>query len=162
VLNIPLPGRGGGATQTLGNVASLKYSQLPAIVKELIGSGVTVLVTAGTLATLAAKRASANLPIVLVGVDDPVALGIVDSLGQPGSNATGLCLTSSEVIGERLDLLRELAPAAALFAVVLNPGTINEGRRDALRRATRPRPCGRCRARPGAQGGRAGNPAARS
>jgi len=75
---------------------------LPAIVKELIGSGVTVLVTAGTPATLAAKRASTTIPIVLVGVDDPVSLGIVESFGQPGGNATGLSLTSSEVISERL------------------------------------------------------------
>ena len=79
---------------------------LPAIVKELIGSGVTILVTAGTPATLAAKRASATIPIVLVGVDDPVSVGIVKSLGQPGGNATGLSLTSSEVIAERLALLQ--------------------------------------------------------
>src|SRR5438477_4746035 len=58
--------------------------RLPGIVKELIGSGVAVLVTAGTPATLAAKLASATMPIVLVGVDDPVALGVVDSLAQPG------------------------------------------------------------------------------
>ena len=104
--------------------AEERTEQLPAIVKELIGSGVTVLVTAGTPATLAAKRASPTIPIVLVGVDDPVALGIVDSLGQPGSNATGLCLTSSEVIGERLDLLRELAPGLQRLAVIVrdDPG----------------------------------------
>jgi putative ABC transport system substrate-binding protein len=104
--------------------AEERTEQLPAIVKELTGSGVTVLVTAGTPATLAAKRASPTIPIVLVGVDDPVALGIVDSLGQPGSNATGLCLTSSEVIGERLDLLRELAPGLQRLAVIVrdDPG----------------------------------------
>jgi putative tryptophan/tyrosine transport system substrate-binding protein len=104
--------------------AEERTEQLPAIVKELIGSGVTVLVTAGTPATLAAKRASPTIPIVLVGVDDPVALGIVDSLGQPGTNATGLCLTSSEVIGERLDLLRELAPGLQRLAVIVrdDPG----------------------------------------
>jgi ABC-type uncharacterized transport system substrate-binding protein len=104
--------------------AEERTEQLPAIVKELIGSGVTVLVTAGTPASLAAKRASPTIPIVLVGVDDPVALGIVDSLGQPGSNATGLCLTSSEVIGERLDLLRELAPGLQRLAVIVrdDPG----------------------------------------
>jgi putative tryptophan/tyrosine transport system substrate-binding protein len=104
--------------------AEERTEQLPAIVKELIGSGVTVLVTAGTPATLAAKRASPTIPIVLVGVDDPVALGVVDSLGQPGSNATGLCLTSSEVIGERLDLLRELAPGLQRLAVIVrdDPG----------------------------------------
>jgi putative ABC transport system substrate-binding protein len=98
--------------------------QLPAIVTELIGSKVTVLVTAGTPATLAAKRASATLPIVFVGVDDPVSLGVVDSLGQPGGNATGLSLTSSEVITERLELLRELVPGLRRLAVIVrdDPG----------------------------------------
>ena len=97
---------------------------LPAIVKELIGSGVTVLVTAGTPATLAAKRASTTIPIVLVGVDDPVSLGIVESFGQPGGNATGLSLTSSEVITERLGLLRELVPGLHRLAVIVrdDPG----------------------------------------
>jgi putative ABC transport system substrate-binding protein len=98
--------------------------QLPAIAKELIGSDITVLVTAGTPATLAAKRASATLPIVFVGVDDPVSLGVVESLGQPAGNATGLSLTSSEVITERLELLRELVPGLHRLAVIVrdDPG----------------------------------------
>jgi ABC-type uncharacterized transport system substrate-binding protein len=94
------------------------------IVKELIGSDVTVLVTAGTTATLAAKRATPTIPIVFVGVDDPVSLGVVESLGQPGGNATGLSLTSSEVITERLELLRELVPGLHRLAVIVrdDPG----------------------------------------
>src|ERR1700731_4676430 len=97
---------------------------LPAILKELIGSGVAVLVTAGTPATLAAKRASTTLPIILVAVDDPVSLGVAESLGQPGGNATGLCLNSSEVITERLVLLRELVPGLHRLAVIVrsDPG----------------------------------------
>jgi putative tryptophan/tyrosine transport system substrate-binding protein len=97
---------------------------LPAIIKELIGSGVAVLVTAGTPATLAAKRASATLPIVLVAVDDPVSVGVVESLGKPGGNATGISLTSSEVITERLELLRELVPGLHRLAVIVrnDPG----------------------------------------
>ena len=104
--------------------ANERTETLPAITKELIGSGVAVLITAGTPATLAAKRASASLPIVLVAVDDPVSLGIVESLGQPGGNATGLCLTSSEVITERLKLLRELVPGLHRLAVIVrsDPG----------------------------------------
>ena len=99
-------------------------AQLPVIVKELIGSGVAVLVTAGTAATLAAKRASATIPIVLVGVDDPVALGVVDSLAHPGGNATGLSLTSSEMIVGRLQLLRGLVPNLQRLAVIVrrDPG----------------------------------------
>src|ERR1700724_4360720 len=75
--------------------AEERADALPAIMKELIGSGVAVLVTAGTPATLAAQRATATIPIVLVAVDDPVSIGVVESLGQPRGNATGLSLTSS-------------------------------------------------------------------
>ena len=84
----------------------------------------TILVTAGTPATLAAKHASATIPIILVGVDDPVSLGVVDSLGRPGGNVTGLSLTSSEVIGERLELLREIVPGLHRLAVIVrdDPG----------------------------------------
>src|SRR5262245_3671846 len=65
----------GDSIDVLDRWAEDRPERLPAIVRELIGSGVTMLVTAGTLATLAAKRTSPTLPIVLVGVDDPVALG---------------------------------------------------------------------------------------
>jgi putative ABC transport system substrate-binding protein len=98
--------------------------RLPGIIKELIGSSVTVLVTAGTPATLAGKRATATTPIVMVGVDDPVAVGVVESLGRPGGNVTGLSLTSSEVITERLELLRELVPGLHRLGVIVrnDPG----------------------------------------
>jgi putative ABC transport system substrate-binding protein len=93
--------------------------QLPGIVKELVGSGVSLLVTAGTPATLAAKRTSRTVPLVLVGVDDPVALGVAESLARPGGNATGLSLTSSELIAQRLQLLRELLPGLRRLAVIV-------------------------------------------
>src|SRR6516162_7703509 len=114
----------GGNIDVLDRWAEDHTELLPAIVQELINSGVTVLVTAGTPATLAAKRATSNIPIVLVGVDDPVALGVVESFGQPGSNATGLSLTSSELIAERLALLRELTPGLQRLAVIVrdDPG----------------------------------------
>jgi putative ABC transport system substrate-binding protein len=114
----------GSNIAVLDRWAEERTEQLPAIVNELIGSGATILVTAGTPATLAAKRATGTIPIVLVGVDDPVALGVVGSLGQPGGNATGLSLTSSEVISERLALLRELTPSLQRLAVIVrdDPG----------------------------------------
>jgi putative ABC transport system substrate-binding protein len=101
-----------------------RTDQLPAIVKELIGSDVTILVTAGTPAALAARRASTTIPIVLVGVDDPVSVGIVESSGHPGGNATGLSLSSSEVIAERSGLLRQLVPGLHRLAVIVrdDPG----------------------------------------
>src|ERR1700687_4547056 len=85
-----------------------RTEQLPRIASELIGTGVDILVTAGTPATLAARSATATIPIVLVGVGDPVALGVVKSLAWPGGNATGLSLSSSELIVRRLQLLQEL------------------------------------------------------
>lgn len=104
---------------------------LPAILKELIGSGATILVTAGTPATLAARRANATIPIVLVGVEDPVSRGLVDTLMQPGGNVTGLSLSSSEVIAERLELLRQLVPGLHRLAVIVrdDPG-LNEKLQD--------------------------------
>ena len=114
----------GSNVAVLDRWAEERTDQLPAIIKELIGSDITALVTAGTPATLAAKRASATLPIVFVGVDDPVSVGVVESLGQPGGNATGLSLTSSDVIAERLELLRELVPGLHRLAVIVrdDPG----------------------------------------
>ncbi len=91
---------------------------------ELIVAAVDILVTAGTLATLAATSATATIPIVMVGVGDPVALGIVESLAQPGGNATGLSLSSVELIGQRLELLRELVPNLDRVAIIVrdDPG----------------------------------------
>jgi putative tryptophan/tyrosine transport system substrate-binding protein len=114
----------GSNISVLDRWAEERTEALPAIVKELIGSGVTVLVTAGTPATLAATRANATIPIVLVGVDDPVSLGLVDTPMQPGGNVTGLSLTSSEVIAERLELLRQLVSGLHRLAVIVrdDPG----------------------------------------
>ena len=89
-------GRTGGNIAVLDRWAEDQTEALPAIVKELIGSGATILVTAGTPATLAAERASTTIPIVLVGVDDPVSVGVVESLGQPGGNGAGLVVKSED------------------------------------------------------------------
>jgi putative tryptophan/tyrosine transport system substrate-binding protein len=114
----------GNNIMVLDRWAEERAEQLPGIVQELIGSGVAVLVTGGTPATLAAKRASATIPIVLVGVDDPVALGVVASLAQPRGNITGLSLSSPEVIAKRLQLLQELVPRLRRVAVIVrgDPG----------------------------------------
>jgi putative ABC transport system substrate-binding protein len=104
--------------------AGERTEQLPGIIEKLIASGVAVLVTVGSPATLAAARASAGTPIVLVGVDDPVGLGVVESLEQPGGNITGFCLTSTELIVQRLRLLQELVPGLRRLAVIVrgDPG----------------------------------------
>ena len=123
--------------------AEERAEQLPGIVKELIGSGVALLVTGGTPATLAATRASSTIPIVLVGVDDPVALGVVASLAQPRGNVTGLSLSSSEVIATRLELLQELVPGLRRVAVIVrkDPGLeqkLQDIRSDAARMKIEP------------------------
>jgi ABC-type uncharacterized transport system substrate-binding protein len=94
------------------------------IARELIDAGAEILVTAGTPATLAARRINATPSIVFVGVGDPVALGIVDSLTQPGGNATGLSLSSRELITQRLQLLQELVPSIRRLGVIIrnDPG----------------------------------------
>ena len=112
------------------NIAILERSagerteQLPGIIEKLIASGVAVLVTVGSPATLAAARASAPTPIVLVAVDDPVGLGVVQSFEQPGGNITGFSLSSTELIAQRLRLLQELVPGLRRLAVIVraDPG----------------------------------------
>jgi len=71
-----------------------------------------------------AQHATATIPIVLVGVDDPVTLGAVARIEQPGGNATGIALTSSELIAKRLELLKELVPRLQRVAVIVrgDPG----------------------------------------
>jgi len=104
--------------------AEERTERLPGIIEKLIGSGVAALVTIGAATTLVAKRASAATPIVLVGVDDPVALGLVQSLAHPRGNVTGFSLSSSELIANRLQLLQEVVPHLRRLAVIVrgDPG----------------------------------------
>jgi putative ABC transport system substrate-binding protein len=98
--------------------------RLPDLASELVRMNPDVLVTGfGTVAAKAAKAAAGTIPVVFMAVGDPVGAGVVESLGRPGGNVTGLSDLAAHLQGHRLQLLRELAPAAALFAVVLNPGT---------------------------------------
>jgi putative ABC transport system substrate-binding protein len=125
----------GGNIAILDRSAGERTEQLPGIIEKLIGSGVAVLVTVGTPATLAAKRASAAVPIVLVGVDDPVALGVAQSLAQPGGNVTGFSLSSSELIAKRLQLLQELVPRLRRLAVIVRGDPGLEQRLQDIRRS---------------------------
>jgi putative ABC transport system substrate-binding protein len=97
-----------------------KYERFPALIAELIASKVDVIVTAGTPASLAVRDATSSVPLVMIAVGDPVATGLVASLGRPGGNITGLTSISAEMEGKRLELLREVVPKLSHVAVLWN------------------------------------------
>ncbi|MCU0839714.1 MAG: ABC transporter substrate-binding protein [Rhodospirillales bacterium] len=99
-----------------------RYDRLPALAAELVNRKVDVIVAPGGAPTaLAAKSATATIPIVFEMGGDPVALEVVDSLSRPGGNLTGVSSLSVEVSRKRLEFMHELLPTASVFAVVVNP-----------------------------------------
>ena len=95
--------------------------RLPELASELVRLNVDVMVTAGQQATLAAKQATAAIPIVMVGVADPVGTGIVGSLARPGANVTGLSAQAEEYAAKWLELLKAVIPRLARVAVLADP-----------------------------------------
>ena len=100
-----------------------KYERLPALVADLIGSKVDVIVAAGTPAAEAVKKATSSIPLVMVAVGDPVATGLVASLARPGGNLTGLVSIAPDLEGKRLELLREVIPKLSVVSFLMN--TVN-------------------------------------
>jgi putative tryptophan/tyrosine transport system substrate-binding protein len=95
--------------------------RLPTLAAELAGRQVTVIVAGGSPSSVAAKAATATIPIVFETAADPVKLGFVASLNRPGGNLTGVTNLNVEVGPKRLELLRELIPTATKVAVLVNP-----------------------------------------
>lgn len=95
-------------------------SQCPELATELVSLKVDIIVAERTQASLAAKKATATIPIVMVGVGDPLGSGLVASLAHPGGNVTGTSSVSTEVVGKQLEVLRELLPGVSRVATLWN------------------------------------------
>jgi putative ABC transport system substrate-binding protein len=102
-----------------------QYDRLPAMATDLVRRRVNVLFAAGAPAAVAAKSASTTIPIVFFQGEDPVDLGLVQSLARPGGNMTGAVLFSSTVLAKRLELLHDFVPQARAVALLVNPDNPN-------------------------------------
>jgi putative tryptophan/tyrosine transport system substrate-binding protein len=98
------------------------YDRLPAMAADLVSRGVNVIATPGsTPATLAAKAASAEIPLVFLIGNDPVKLGLVASLNAPGGKVTGVSFLINALEAKKLEVMHQLVPAASTIGVLLNP-----------------------------------------
>jgi len=101
-----------------------RYDQLPALAAELVSRKVDViLASGGSVTALAAKKATATIPIVFASVGaDPIEVGLVPSLNRPGGNVTGNTIFSNRLSKKKLEILHALVPATAVLALLVNPG----------------------------------------
>ena len=105
--------------------AENQYEQLSAMAADLVRREVAVIAATGTPAALAAKAATATIPVVFTTIADPVQIGFVSSLNRPGGNVTGVTLLSVEVGPKLLELLHGAVPSASVIALLLNPANPN-------------------------------------
>jgi putative ABC transport system substrate-binding protein len=110
-------------------LAAANERRLSEAAAHLAKLGVDVIVARGTQATLAAKKATPTIPIVMTGNSDPVGTGLVASLARPGTNVTGMSILAPDLAEKRLEILKRLLPRASRAAVLWNPtnrGNVNE------------------------------------
>jgi putative ABC transport system substrate-binding protein len=98
-----------------------KLERLPELAAELVRLGVDVIVVSGARAISQVKSATRTIPVVMTTIEDPVTMGIVDSLARPGGNITGLTNLAPELSGKRLELLKEALPKTSRIAVLWPP-----------------------------------------
>lgn len=108
------------------NIAlELRWADVPQrlsdLATDLVRSNADIIVTQGTPAAQAARRATSTIPIVMATSGDPVAVGLVSSLARPGGNITGNSILGPDLIGKRLELIKELVPSVSRVAVLSNP-----------------------------------------
>ena len=97
-----------------------RYERLPELAAELVRSNVDLIVTHGTPGSLAAKRATTTIPIVIASIGDPVVTGVVASVARPAGNITGQTFFNPELRAKRIELLKEVMPRLTQVAVILN------------------------------------------
>jgi len=104
--------------------ADNELDRLPGLAAELARRRVSVIAVSTPVVALAAKAATTTIPIVFLVNEDPVRLGLVASLARPGDNVTGISFLNTELVAKRLELLRELVPAATRVALLVNPAYV--------------------------------------
>ena len=97
------------------------YDRLPSLAADLVRLKVDVIVTYGTPASQAAKRATGTIPIVMAAIIDPVASGLVTSIARPGGNLTGQSMMSPDLVAKQLEILKEVVPKVSRVALLHNP-----------------------------------------
>jgi putative ABC transport system substrate-binding protein len=98
-----------------------RFERTAELAAGLVSRGLAVIVATGNGSALAAKAAGATVPLVFLSQGDPVAFGLVASLNRPGGNATGVSLLALDLLGKRLEIARQLAPATGRIAMLFNP-----------------------------------------
>jgi putative ABC transport system substrate-binding protein len=104
--------------------AENQIDRLPALAADLVRVGAAVIATAGDDVAVAVKAATSTIPIVFILSQDPVKLGLVTSVARPGANATGINFFAGELVAKRLEILRELVPAAIRVGLLVGPNIL--------------------------------------